>query len=273
MEPVIVMLDEVDSTNRYACEHFAELPDGALVATRNQTAGRGRRGRSWVSPPGANIAVTAVLKNLHDGFHAGCLIGLAGLECVRAAAPELDPFLKWPNDLYLENRKLAGILSESARIVEGRVCGVATGIGLNVNLSENELAGVGQPAISLRVAAKRKFNLDFLIKKLAESLLRYYIIYLKSAETVFAEWKRENRLLGERLTVIDARGVEQEGVFKDILPDGRMVLESVEGAIVFSCGDVRIDRDSIDWGRFHRNGRRISINNTITTNDKTKGKV
>ena len=69
----MILLDEVDSTNTYAKQHFSDLADGTLVAARMQTAGRGRLGRSWLSGCGRDITATFVLKNISDGFHAGVI--------------------------------------------------------------------------------------------------------------------------------------------------------------------------------------------------------
>ena len=181
IQPNLLILDEVDSTNTYAREHFDDLPDGTLVVARRQTAGRGRRGRSWLSPPGINFTGSILLKRLEDGFHAGCLLGVAALSLLRELAPELPAYLKWPNDIYVEDRKLAGLLSESARIENGRVTAVVSGIGINVNLPSDALKAIDQPATSLLAETNREFNLDFFSKKLAERLIRYYIIYLNSA--------------------------------------------------------------------------------------------
>ncbi len=250
--PEVLFLDEVDSTNTYVRVHFDALADGTLVAARNQTAGRGRRGRSWVAPPGANLCCTAALKQLEDGFHAGCLIGLAALTLLRETAPGADAYLKWPNDVYVEDRKIAGILCESAKIDSGRIRGVAAGVGLNVNLDEAALAAIDQPATSLAMLTKQKFNPDFLAKKLAEILIQYYIIYLNSAGDVLTKWKKANRLVGEELTVIDPAGNGHTGIFREIRDDGAMMLETGGELREFSCGDVKIRRDSIDWERLKR---------------------
>jgi BirA family biotin operon repressor/biotin-[acetyl-CoA-carboxylase] ligase len=245
----LLMLDEVDSTNTYAREHFDDLEDGTLVAARSQTAGRGRRERAWVSPPGVNFTGTMLFKRLTDGFHAGCLLGVAALALIRELAPELPVYLKWPNDLYIEDRKLAGILCESARIENGRITAVAAGIGINVNLSPEALQAIDQPATSLLAETKREFNLDFFSKKLAETANRYYIIYLNNTGTVIREWIAANLLTGESLTVIDPRGKAHTGIFRRILEDGSMLFEEKGVPIAFTCGDVKIDRDSVDWNR------------------------
>lgn len=250
--PELLILDEVDSTNTYAKNHFDELPDGSLVVARHQTAGRGRRGRAWLSPPGTNFAGTVLLKRLEDGFHAGCLLGVATLSVLREVAPEVPLYLKWPNDIYVEERKLAGLLSESVRFGQGRITGVVSGIGVNLNLPSEALAAIDQPATSLLVETKREFNLDFFSKKLAERLIRYYIIYLKSAGAVLREWKSMNLLVGEPLAVVDSRDVEHAGIFRAILDDGSMVFEENGTTTTFQCGDVKIRRESVDWRRVNQ---------------------
>ena len=247
IQPNLLILDEVDSTNTYAREHFDDLPDGTLVVARRQTAGRGRRGRSWLSPPGINFTGSILLKRLEDGFHAGCLLGVAALSLLRELAPELPAYLKWPNDIYVEDRKLAGLLSESARIENGRVTAVVSGIGINVNLPSDALKAIDQPATSLLAETNREFNLDFFSKKLAERLIRYYIIYLNSAGFVIREWMEANLLVGETLTLTDPLEKEHTGVFRRILEDGGMLFEENGAEFAFSCGDVKIDRKSVDW--------------------------
>ncbi len=248
----IVFLERVNSTNTYVKEHFDELEDGTLVVTFDQTAGRGRLNRSWHSPAGMNIAATVVLKQVQEGFHAGAILGLAGLECVRESAPQQPAFLKWPNDIYVEDRKLAGILCEGAKIENGHVTGVAAGIGINVNLPGEFLEKIDQPATSLLFLEKREFNLVFLAKKLAKSIKRYYIIYLNSHKILLDQWRAANLLTGETVSVVDAAGRRMTGVFKTIAGDGAMMLETAEGLQTFSCGDVKIDRGSVDWKKLSR---------------------
>ncbi len=253
---MVIWLDSVDSTNTYVREHFGELADGALVFAREQTAGRGRRGRSWIAPPDTNLTCTAVLKRMGDGFHAGALLGVAALAMIREAAPGVAAYFKWPNDLYVEDRKLAGILCESARIEEGRVTAVAAGIGINVNLPPEVFAGIDQPATSLLAESGVKYNLDFLAEKLAKQLNRYYIIYLSAPESLLEEWRRFNLLVGETLSVIDGGGVEHTGIFSEILPDGGMVLTEEAGSRIHYCGDVKINRESVNWDNLkHKTGK------------------
>ena len=236
----LIRLVEVDSTNRYAKNRFAELPDGALIAADRQTAGRGRCGRVWHSTPGRSVTATAVLKAVEQSWHAGCIVGLAALAAVRRAAPGIDVCFKWPNDLYAGARKLAGILSEGV-LSGGRIVGVVSGIGINVNVGRDELDGVGQPATSLLVESRREHDVLQLTRFLAEALGEYYSSYRGDPGRVIDEWKRENRLIGRELEFSTPAGERFRGVFFAIGDDGAMMVELPDLSIRrFDCGDVKI---------------------------------
>ncbi len=243
-------LATVDSTNTYAREHFAELADGTLVVSSEQTAGRGRLGRVWHSPAGVNIYATLVIKTPQSPFLAAAMLGLAGLATLRHFVPGCCSFLKWPNDVYVEDRKIAGILCESAAYSAGRVTGLVAGIGLNVNLDPAALAAVGQPATSLAALAGRDFDLKKVLQELEKQLLRYYITHSKSPDLLFFEWREENRLLGEELEVVTGNGEVLRGRFAAIEPDGTMILDCCGQRREFNCGDVKIRREAIDWQKF-----------------------
>jgi len=257
VRPPVLRLTEVDSTNTYVREHFDELPDGTLVSAEFQTAGRGRCGRRWIAPRGANISATVKLSRLTDGFHAGCIAGLATLATVREFLPECHPYLKWPNDVYVREKKLAGLLSEGV-LRDRKLAGVATGIGLNVNLSSEDLAQIDQPATSLAAEAFSGigtfpvFPMKKLVERLADALFSCYINYNHHPEGTLAQWRRENRLIGQRIRVVDPLGKSFEGVFSGISPDGALELSLPEGIRRFSCGDVKIDVRSVDFRRMER---------------------
>ena len=245
----IISLEETTSTNTYVRENFDSLPDGSLVTARFQTAGRGRLGRKWVAPPGVNFCGTFCFKNVSDGFHAGMIAGVALLRTVRDLLPEKSFYLKWPNDLYHGKAKLAGLLGEGV-LRNGKIAGVAMGIGLNVNMSDEDLSCVGQRAVSLKSIAKQEFNPDFIAKLLVKYVNACYIIYSNSVDEIFAEWRSGNALIGRTLAVTDARGERFEGLFKEVTREGEMVLEYTDLSgkrveKIFNCGDVSVDKSSI----------------------------
>ena len=238
----LLHLETVDSTNTYALRHFAEVADTTLVSAAEQTAGRGRLGRKWIAPPGRNLTVSFAMSRIVDGFHAGAVAGLAVLELVREAVPGADVFFKWPNDVYSGDAKLAGILCEG-QLEHGRLAGVVAGIGLNVNLSPAEAARIDRKASSLKILApERDFSVISLAERLAFFLEKWYIKYDCSRDSVLAEWRRENRLLGRIIDVVDPAGNTLSGRFAAIGDDGSMILETARGREIFRCGDVRIAR-------------------------------
>ncbi len=245
----VLYLDEVDSTNTYAVKNFSSLPDGTLVVSSMQTAGRGRRGRVWQSPRGVNIYASLVVKSLANACLAGAVAGLAVLDTVRFFCPEARPFLKWPNDVYIRERKISGILCESAEIANGRITGLAAGMGLNVNLDSGALALIDQPATSMRMVSGGEFDLNKVINRLEKSLNMYYIMGIISEADLFSEWKKANRLIGWPLELVDGAGRHISGVFADICDDGAMLLEREGRRERFDCGDVRIRRDSVNWDK------------------------
>ena len=238
----LLHLTTVDSTNTYALKHFSEVADGTLVSASHQTAGRGRLGRKWIAPPGSNLTASFAMSRVDSGFHAGVVVALAALDAVREAAPEISPYLKWPNDIYVGDAKLAGILCEGV-IRNGRIAGVVAGIGLNVNLTSAEAARIDQKATSLKILAPdREFSVAELTGRLAFFLEQWYISYDCSRDSVLAAWRKENRLLGRTIEVVDPAGKLLSGCFSAIDGDGSMVLETPDGKRVFRCGDVKIAR-------------------------------
>ena len=247
----MILLEEVGSTNTYVKEHFGEIPDGTLVSARCQTAGRGRLGRKWLAKKDCDITASIALKKLEDGFHAGVISGLAVLRLVRECVPGALSFLKWPNDVYIREKKVCGILSEGI-VSGGRLQGVVCGMGVNVNSTESDLSGAGQPATSLAIEAGREFNVKILTEKLEKYLQECYINFNLDFSAVLHEWKRENRLTGEVIEAVSPAGTRFTGVFREIDASGAMVLECEDGIRIFSCGDVKIDVARTDWEKMRR---------------------
>ena len=155
----LTFFDELDSTNMYVKTHCAGLDDGEIIIAFKQTSGRGRRGRVWESPANTNIYATMCIKQVHDAYLCGSIVALAALETLRFFCPEGNFFIKWPNDIYHRNAKIAGILCEGCSIKDGKITSIAAGIGININFEPEELAKIDQAATSLSVISKRKFNL------------------------------------------------------------------------------------------------------------------
>ena len=145
------LLGVVDSTNQYLLNNMTMLEHGQSCFAEYQSAGRGRRGRRWVSPFGSNI-YCSLYWCLDDGLAAtmglSLAIGIAVVDALESLGCE-NLKLKWPNDIYWNNRKLAGILIElSAQ--SGGAAHIVIGVGVNVELDERFNSEIGQPWIDLK---------------------------------------------------------------------------------------------------------------------------
>jgi BirA family transcriptional regulator, biotin operon repressor / biotin---[acetyl-CoA-carboxylase] ligase len=214
-----------DSTNRVAME-MAEsgAPHGTVVVADAQTAGRGRRGRRWVSPPGKNLYVSLLLRPPVPTVEAPRLSLVAGIALADAIeAMGIPTALKWPNDLYLGGRKAAGILAEMASDPDG-VRHVVIGVGLNVNMEAvdfpRELHG---RATSLRIAAGRTFLRVDVLARFLDTFAERYAEFLKGGFTaVYDGWDRRDFLRGSRVLLRwgdteawgVACGVDQQGALR-----------------------------------------------------------
>jgi BirA family biotin operon repressor/biotin-[acetyl-CoA-carboxylase] ligase len=167
----------VESTPSTQLLLTADAPEGAVVAAGEQTAGRGRLGRRWLAPPGSSLLFSVQLRPQIDSARLPELTGVAARACAEgiAAVTGLAPKVKHPNDLLMRGRKVAGVLAEAR---EGRV---VLGIGVNVNLAEQDLPSeVDLPATSLMVETGRETDRAALLVEVLERLESRYLEWLSS---------------------------------------------------------------------------------------------
>ncbi|HEY4292647.1 biotin--[acetyl-CoA-carboxylase] ligase [Luteibacter sp.] len=200
---------DIDSTSSELARRVPVLDDLAFVMAEAQSAGRGRRGRTWLSPPGMNLYLS-VLKRFDGGFASLSGLSLAvGVMLLRALADLgiRTPGLKWPNDVLAGNAKLAGVLVELSGEYLGP-CAAVIGVGLNIRLPDSLHERAGQPITDLasimggdppgrnRIAAA-------VVAELTEGLLAFE----RHGFAAFAEEYAANDLLrGQSLRIIDPRG-------------------------------------------------------------------
>lgn len=240
----LLEFETVDSTNTYAKDNFDALADGTLICADMQTAGRGRLGRRWISPPGVNIYASLVMKRIRNPFYATAAASLATLAMLLQTLPRGGFFIKWPNDIYSGYEKVAGILCEAVSSGSA-VSGVIAGIGVNINLDRRELDRIGQPAASLKSLSGKEFDIRGLTSVLAEKLADYYGVYLSSPEKLFSEWKTHNRIIGRSVTLTDPAGAEHRVTACDIAENGELIAEENGKTFHFNCGDVILGKGGL----------------------------
>lgn len=204
--------------------------DGAVVVAEEQTAGRGRLGRTWVSPPGVNLYFTIILRPELDHLRELAVIGpLAVCQAIEETTALL-PRIKWPNDVVIDNRKVCGVLPTS-EVEDTRVLYALVGIGINVNLdvtAHDEIAGI---ATSLRQELDREVSRE---EVLAATLNHFETLYraLRAGEVVSVAWKQRLDTLGRPVRVEMAGGVTEEGTAVDADSDGSLIVRRDDGSHV-----------------------------------------
>jgi BirA family transcriptional regulator, biotin operon repressor / biotin---[acetyl-CoA-carboxylase] ligase len=207
--------------------------EGLLVVADSQSAGRGRMGRSWHSPPGENLYLSLLLRPALPARHATPLTLLAGASLARTLANAgAAPRLRWPNDLLLpaagEFRKAAGILTEMATNGEA-VRHVVVGVGVNVNGLEFP-PDLAQLATSLRAVCGRAFDrVQLLVDFLATFEATYDDFLARGPASGLVEWRRYADL--GRVCRIDQDGAKVEGVANDIDDSGALLVRDDAGRV------------------------------------------
>ncbi|WBB77479.1 biotin--[acetyl-CoA-carboxylase] ligase [Micromonospora sp. WMMD882] len=250
---------ETASTNADVAEAAqAGEPEGLVVVAERQSAGRGRRGRNWQSPPRAGIATSVLLRPgeavpERDWSPAsptgyGWLPLLAGVALVEAVSrlAELDARLKWPNDLLVDDAKCAGVLVE---VVPGggpsRPSAVVLGVGLNVTLRADELPEnpTGLPATSLQLAGATATDRDPLLRALLRAVATWYDRWRVAGGDAVGSGLRDAYLaacgtIGRPVRVLLPAGDELTGTATGVDADGQLLVATAQGERRLAAGDV-----------------------------------
>lgn len=243
----IEIYPQIDSTNRYLLEQPTPPINTAQVClAESQTAGKGRRGRHWVSPFGSNLYLSLKWQ-FNQGYASAAGLSLAiGLAVIKALQHHhVDNIgLKWPNDLYCQGKKLAGILIEMTGETDGP-CVAVIGLGLNVVMPAYEAEGITQAWTDLYQITGRKLDRN----PLAASLLNEFLKILSVFEHVgiaayLAEWRQYDCLINQtaKLFIADQ---PITGIVRGIDDKGFLLLEHPDGRIqAFASGDVSFSGQS-----------------------------
>jgi BirA family biotin operon repressor/biotin-[acetyl-CoA-carboxylase] ligase len=232
-------VDEVDSTNRVLLDRArAGAPEGIVLVADRQTAGRGRLDRRWVSPPGACLLVSVLLRPtlpIEQVYLLSVCAGLAARDaCAEVAGVEVG--LKWPNDLVVDTdsgtAKLAGILAESV-VSAGRVEAVVVGMGLNVRWDDD----LPDTATALDRLSGRSLERDDVLDAWVSALTRWYEQVQADPAGVVTGHRSACTTLGRDVQVELPSGL-LEGRAVDVTPEGHLVVDTADGRRAISVGDV-----------------------------------
>ena len=213
--------------------------EGCVVVANAQSAGRGRHGRSWVSPPGAGLYVSAVLRPPDRALPLLTIAaGVAVAEGIQAATG-LTVDVKWPNDVYAHGRKVAGILAEASSSNAGAIQHVVVGAGINV-MPAAYPPEIVLRATSLETELGRPVDRGLVLTEyLCALAARYADLQHARGDAVAEAWRtRAASMLGRRVQWDTADGAA-EGIALDIDATGALVVRTAAGPIRVTAGEVR----------------------------------
>jgi len=247
------VFSRVDSTNQYMldCRDINDRQWGVCVAEM-QTRGRGRRGRQWLSAYGRNIQMSiGVWLNMP-------MVDVSGLSL--AAGVVLAQFLeevgvqggalKWPNDIHIAGKKVAGLLLEVKGEAEGPVKAVL-GLGLNLDMSETDKHHISQPFTDIKshLHSELHSELPSRTTMVADLTERLYLAIQEYQQTGLAnflhQWKRYDHYLGQEVTVSSAVN-QSHGIYRGLDEQGRLLLETQHSIKAFSAGEVSLRKQDGD---------------------------
>ncbi|MDA0149410.1 bifunctional biotin--[acetyl-CoA-carboxylase] ligase/biotin operon repressor BirA [Vibrio sp. LaRot3] len=246
----VELISVIDSTNQYLLDRADSLPSGQVCIAEYQEKGRGRRGREWVSPFGSNLYMSMYWR-LDAGMAAAMglslVVGVAIVEALEKMGVE-GIKLKWPNDLYFEDRKLAGILVEMSGQA-GAAANLVIGMGMNLMMHNNQqtssnytiLQGITQPWASLSEA----IGTDSIDRnKLAATLINTLDSALREYEdcgmTGFvSRWNRLDNFIGREVRLIMGNK-EIKGIAQGINEQGAILIETSKGLESYIGGEISL---------------------------------
>ena len=240
--PTIDVLFEVDSTNAYLMHLREEQKiSGRVCLAEFQQQGRGRRGREWVSPFGANIYLS-LLWRFSEGTAKLSGLSLAVAVSLVKALEQLGIHgvgIKWPNDLLLNRRKLAGILLELSGDPMG-ACDVVCGIGLNVAMPPTASQAIDQAWTDLREAGLVQLDRNRLVGTLLGELVRAFQTFERHGFGMFKDdWQRYDLTAGQPITLSMFQR-EIQGIARGVDDAGMLLIEKADGMQRFASGEVSL---------------------------------
>lgn len=239
-----LVFDSVDSTNTVAAEHARQgAAEGLCVVANQQTAGRGRYGRTWISTPGAGLCFSIVLRPRIDPQHITLITLMAGVavhDCLAEFGVSAD--IKWVNDLLVRGRKISGILAET---VETKI-GQAIILGIGVNLTNDNFSDeLADTATSIEAETGRTVSQQEIAERLV-SFLSYFYEMLSAdggIEQTLDHWRQRSSYHKGKTVRVSAQNETFEGETDGIEPTGALRVLLADGSVrIIGSADVTLLR-------------------------------
>ncbi|MFL6216391.1 MAG: biotin--[acetyl-CoA-carboxylase] ligase [Blastocatellia bacterium] len=226
----ILRFDSLPSTNDLARELAEQgAPEGVAVLAREQTRGRGRQGRVWASPLGEGLYLSVILRPPVKPARATLITLAAAVAVAETLAVDyaVAVDIKWPNDVHARERKICGILVESA-IEKSKLTYAVLGVG--VNLGQREFpAELQNIATSLLIESGRRVMPDEFAASLLVRLERWYRVALRQPAAIIAEWQARSSYANGCAVRVENGDRCIEGITRGLAPSGALIVETADG--------------------------------------------
>ena len=237
----LVTIKEVDSTNTFLktlLSNSKPLPEGTVIMAESQYAGRGQQQNKWHSEPGKNLTFSILLNPsflaITNQFDLNRVVSLGVFDALKPYLGEKLK-IKWPNDIYYEDRKLGGILIET-HVQGSQIKNAIIGIGLNIN-QENFDPGAGN-AVSLKQILHRDYDLRTILSEICGNIEAYYL-NLKAGKFLFVRNTYLERLYWlNQVKRFRAGDLIFEGIIREVKTEGLLVVESNQGLQEFNLKQI-----------------------------------
>jgi BirA family transcriptional regulator, biotin operon repressor / biotin---[acetyl-CoA-carboxylase] ligase len=246
-KPKILRYESLPSTNNEVARLAAQgEEEGLVVVADEQTAGRGRLQRKWVSPKGAGIYFSILLKPgiPQESWPLVNFMGVLAVSDSLLEAAGLKTDIKWPNDLLASERKICGILAEVTETNSGRAVVLGIGINLTREAFPEELSAI---AISVAEATGRRVEREAILAALVQSLSRWYALIheVDGGTRLLAEWTSRSSYAEGKVVSVKNGDEAVTGVTCGLEPDGALRLETETGLTIVRAGDVSLMSDML----------------------------
>lgn len=235
-------MEETSSTNDDADEMAEQLENGAVIIADRQLAGKGRRGRTWLSEAGGNLYFSLLLKPDFKADQASMLTLVMALAVAKGieAIYDCKPQIKWPNDIVMNGRKVCGILTQM-QMKAGKIGHIVIGVGINVHQTKFACEGLEYAGSLLNETGKR-IEREELLAEVLYQFERLYDDFCEEGSLGFILSDYESRLvnLGNRVQVLDPKG-EYQGTALGMNDKGELLVQKLDGTVeAVYAGEVSV---------------------------------
>jgi len=236
----IICLEKVDSTNTYAKTNIEKLADKTIIHTLRQTNGHGRLQRTWIDIGGENLFLSIVLKpsNEYKEVYSNLTQYLSVVLVKLLKEYDINAQIKWPNDVLIDGKKVAGILSES--VIQGNnFKGMVIGIGININTDKKDLEKVtDKDATSLSVELNKTVDLKTFLAQLTEGFFSKYDEFLEKGFDYIKKDYINSACFLDKEVCVQMFNEKKSGIAKSVTGKGELVISDSEKEFVLSIGDI-----------------------------------